>query len=82
MVRKIKEIINIKFPAQRNNILLVTRKTILNINIIKPITRKEVLKWCLSDTLSYLSDFDLLSVIISWDKYINEKAKSKLQINI
>ncbi len=50
-------------------------------NIKSPTKRNEMQKQCLLDTLSYLSEFDLLLDVISKDKYINVNTKIKLQIN-
>ena len=41
-----------------------------------------MLKECLLDTLSYLSEFDLLPDVISYDRYKKAKDNIKLQINI
>ncbi|MDD7374184.1 MAG: hypothetical protein PUG61_10315 [Sarcina ventriculi] len=41
-----------------------------------------MLKECLLDTLSYLSEFDLLLDVISYDRYKKAKDNIKLQINI
>ena len=73
---------NIIFPVQSNKRLLEFKKIILKTNITSPIKRNEMLKECLLDTLSYLSEFDLLLDVISYDRYKKAKDNIKLQINI